>query len=132
MCKRRADLARSLYRKRPGGGVDDIPGSKIEGVVDFFEQVGTYLAKELIDEDLAWDIFFDAATLYWMTCGRQYSIEVRSDEDKTMYNKFESMVKRMDEMYYRKTSARRGEDIYTNEEIDDFLLDEQRREPRVD
>jgi hypothetical protein len=103
-----------LQGRRPNGGLDGIPGSKIEGVVDFFEQMGTYLSNELIDEELTWETFFDYTILYWMMCGKQFSVDCRSGDDQTKYDKFESMVARMEKMYYRKTSVKRGErvDLY--------------------
>jgi len=39
------------------------------------------------------------------------------------------MVMRMEKMYHRKTSAIKGRPIYTENDIDDFLLAEQQREP---
>jgi len=129
MCNRRAVLARSLQEKRANHGLGPIPESRIEGVVDFFEEVGTYLTKKLIDQELTWEMFFDCATVYWIVCGKEFAAFVRTDEDRTTYANFEHMIMKMEKMYYQKTSAVKGRPIYTENDIDEFLIAEQQRGP---
>jgi hypothetical protein len=92
MRERRAVLARDLQSLRKAGGDIEIPIEKmtgqIEGVIDFFENMGLYVEKKLVDEDFIWEIFFDYMMVYWELCGSKYAISQRTPRDPTPYDKY--------------------------------------------
>ena len=61
--------------------------SEDEDIFDFFEQIGFFVKKGLIEVDVAHSFFFHWVNIYWIT-GKQ-SIEVRRVESEGLWKDFD-------------------------------------------
>lgn len=98
--------------------------ANVKRVADFFEEMGTYFGNELIDQQVAWEIFFDSVSLYWKLCGKEFAGERRRGGDVTPYRSFERMATSVNKLYFQENPKLKGSEIFDDEEIDDFLDDE--------
>jgi hypothetical protein len=44
----------------------------IESVVGFFDELGLFLRKSMVDDDFVWRMFLEPAMHYWFPCGEEY------------------------------------------------------------
>lgn len=57
---------RQLRRRVAHGVLNNVKDSVIEELFDFFEQIGLYVRKGLIDAEIAHSFFFHWVNLYWI------------------------------------------------------------------
>jgi len=81
-----------------------------EPVVNFFEDMGMLLRRDLLDHDMIWDTFSYYARM-WRSACRDYIAKVRVDlgGDETLFTDFDYLSERMCEAEARKRGKTRGE-----------------------
>ena len=70
----------------------------MEGVVSFFDELGLFLRKNMVDADFVWKMFLEPALL----CGEEY-VKERSVQYPYLYADYEYLVSRI-----KKISRKRG------------------------
>jgi hypothetical protein len=110
MQRDRKSLAEHFLSSRP-----EIP----ERVLDFFEDLGLFLRRGYLDEELAWDTFGFYAVRWWAVCRGYILEERRRQSDSTLFTDFEDLAKRF---LTRDTKA--GLTEATPSDLQQFLKDE--------
>jgi len=110
MQRDRKSLAEHFLSSRP-----EIP----ERVLDFFEDLGLFLRRGYLDEELAWDTFGFYAVRWWAVCRGYILEERRRRSDSTLFTDFEDLAKRL---LTRDTKA--GLTEATPSDLQQFLKDE--------
>jgi hypothetical protein len=110
MQRDRKSLAEHFLSSRP-----EIP----ERVLDFFEDLGLFLRRGYLDEELAWDTFGFYAVRWWAVCRGYILEERRRQSDSTLFTDFEDLAK---QFLTRDTKA--GLTEATPSDLQQFLKDE--------
>ena len=81
-----------------------------EPVLNFFEDMGMLLRRDLLDHDMIWDTFSYYARM-WRSASRDYIAKVRADlgGDETLFTDFDYLSERMCDAEVRKRGKTRGE-----------------------
>lgn len=112
MLRDRKELAKRFLSGRP-------PLDLQERVLDFFEDLGLFLRRGYLDEELAWSAFGFYGVRWWAIC-RGYILEERKRQsDPTLFTDFEALAKRF---LMRDSRASLAE--ATPSDIENFLKDE--------
>jgi hypothetical protein len=94
-------------------------GEIAEPVMDFFEDMGLFLRRGYLDEELLWSTFGFYAVRWWAAC-KNYNLEERKQQnDSTFFTDFELLANRF-------RILDRGEKLAepTSSELQSFLRDE--------
>ena len=110
MRRDRKHLAEYFLSSRP-----EIP----ETVLDFFEDLGLFLRRGCLDEELAWDAFGFYAVRWWAICKGYILEERRKQSDSTLFTDFEDLIKR-----FLARDAKAGLVEPTPSDLQQFLKDE--------
>ncbi len=97
--------------------LEGAPHDKIsENVLDFFEDLGLFLRRGYLDEELEWDTFGFYAVRWWAAC-KDYILEERKRQnDETLFTDFENLVRTL-----RTLDAKSGLAEPTAAEVKAFL-----------
>ena len=81
-----------------------------EPVLNFFEDMGMLLRRNLLNHDMIWDTFSYYARM-WRSASRDYIATMRTDlgGDETLFTDFDYLAERMCEAEARKRGKTRGE-----------------------
>ncbi len=72
------------------------PGRKnCESVMNFFEDLGLYLRRDYMDEEMVWNTFGYHASGWWNACEAQIRKERAEDKDPEEYRDFERLIARL-------------------------------------
>jgi hypothetical protein len=110
MQRDRKSLAEHFLSSRP-----EIP----ERVLDFFEDLGLFLRRGYLDEELAWDTFGFYAVRWWAVCRGYILEERRRQNDSTLFTDFDELTKR-----FLARDAKAGLTEATPSDLQQFLKDE--------
>jgi hypothetical protein len=110
MQRDRRSLAEHFLSSRP-----EIP----ERVLDFFEDIGLFLRRGYLDEELAWDTFGFYTVRWWAVCKGYILEERRRQNDSTLFTDFEDLAKR-----FLTRDAKAGLTEATPSDLQQFLKDE--------
>ena len=97
------------------------PSEIKETVIDFFEDMGLFLRRGLLDEEIVWDTFGFYAVRWWLACKNYVLEERKRTDDPTVFSDFEGLVGTL-----RNRDAKAGLAEPTASEIRAFLRDESR------
>jgi hypothetical protein len=98
MIRRRARLATTLTQRRDTTPEPAVPMERdIESVVGFFDELGLFLRKSMVDDDFVWRMFLEPAMHYWFLCGEEY-VKKRSVEYPYLYQDYKYLTSRMKEI----------------------------------
>jgi hypothetical protein len=112
MLNNRKLLARQLLS---GAGRSEIE----EPVMDFFEDMGLFLRRGYLDEELLWNSFGYYGVRWWAAC-KNYILEERKlQNDPTLFTDFELLAKR-----FRALDIQEKLPEATSSELQSFLQDE--------
>jgi hypothetical protein len=89
-----------------------------ESVMNFFEDLGLYLRRDYLDEEMVWNTFGYHASGWWSACEAQISKERAADKDPEEYRDFEQLLARLKK--FELTSRRH----HVSPELHEFLSDE--------
>jgi hypothetical protein len=115
--------ARSRLAKQMLEGVahDEIQ----EDVIEFFEDVGTFLRRDYLDKELVWDDFSFFAIRWWNSLKDYILVErKRQNDDQTIFGDFEKLVNVLYEIESSKRKLTRANLEPSGAEIKQFLQDE--------
>jgi hypothetical protein len=85
----RQQLATTLLAGKP-------PARKsYESVMNFFEDLGLYLRRDYLDEEMVWNTFGYHAAGWWGVCEARVKKERKEDQDPEEYRDFEQLVARL-------------------------------------
>jgi hypothetical protein len=112
MMEHRKRLAQHLLSSSPH---EEIP----ERVMDFFEDLGLFIRREYLDEELIWSTFGFYAVRWWAASKTYILKERRKKSDDTLFTDFEDLVQMC-----LKRDANEGLAEPTPTEIHEFLQDE--------
>jgi hypothetical protein len=120
MLAERSKLAKQL--------LSDAPHDEIqEGVMNFFETVGTMLRKEYLDPDMTWSAFSFFAIRWWSACKHYITTErARQGNDETVFEEFQTLVDRMYEFETKKRKIPRAQLEPCAKDVTQFLNDERK------
>ena len=90
-----------------------------ERVMDFFEDMGLFLRRGYLDEELLWSTFGFYAVRWWAASRDYISEEQRRKNDTTLFTEFKNLVER-----FRKRDAEEDLEEPTPQDLTDFLKDE--------
>jgi len=99
-----------------------MPTSDLDKVIDFFEGLGIFLHKGLIDEEMVWSHFSYWAVKYWLV-SRQY-VETIRREEPTVWTEVEYLFERMCQITAQKQGKSRGAALPSEESLKEFLQEE--------
>jgi len=96
------------------------PRDKVqETVLNFFEDMGLFLERRFVDEELIWNTFGFYAVRWW-AASKDYILEERKRQnDPTLFTDFEGLVNRL-----RAKDKKSGLAEASASEVKDFLEDE--------
>jgi len=115
--KARKELGRRLLANAARGQIE-------ETVIEFFEDMGLFLRRRYLDEELIWSTFGFFAVRWWAAC-KGYVLEVRRvHDDSTLFTDFEHLAKR-----FLSRDAGAGLTEPTPSDLKQFLEDEQDLQP---
>ena len=97
------------------------PSEIKETVIDFFEDMGLFLRRGFLDEELVWDTFGFYAVRWWLACKTYVLEERKRTDDPTVFSDFENLVGTL-----RNRDVKAGLAEPTASEIHAFLRDESR------
>ena len=97
-----------------------------ERVLDFFEDMGLFLRRGHLDEELAWSTFGFYAVRWWAICKGYILKERKRQSDTTLFIDFEDLTKRF---MARDSKANLTE--ATPSDIENFLKDERDLQKRL-
>ncbi len=113
------------YRKRAALALlEGEIATELDMVIDFFESIGTYLRKGMLDDYIIYCMFYTRAMGYWVG-SEEYVNETRA-KDRTIWENYEYLIKRL-----RKIEARmQGKPLkninMSSEDVNMFLKNESR------
>ena len=118
MLAARSKLAIQLLNKAPHQEMQ-------EDVLNFFESIGLLLRLKCLNKEMVWANFSYFAIRWEYVC-KDYIKEERmlKDNDTTIFEEFEGLVKLMYEMEIKKRKKTREQITPSNEKIQEFLIDE--------
>ena len=90
-----------------------------ERALDFFEDLGLFLRRGYLDEELAWDTFGFYAVRWWAVCKGYILEERKRQSDSTLFTDFEDLAKR-----FVARDAKAGLTEATPSDLQQFLKDE--------
>jgi hypothetical protein len=94
-----------------------------EKVLELFEDLGLFLRRGYLDEELAWNTFGFYAVRWWAIC-KGYTLEERKRQnDPTLFTDFEDLAKR-----FLARDSKAGLTEATPSDIKNFLKDERNLE----
>lgn len=70
-----------------------------EDVMNFFEDLGMYLGRGYLDEELVWNTFGFYAVRWWLACKDYVLLERRRHNDQTLFKDFENLAAKMRAMF---------------------------------
>jgi len=96
-----------------------------EDVIDFFEDVGTFLRREYLDKELVWADFSFYAIRWWSILKDYIFVErKRNNNDQTIFEDFETLVNILYEIESSKRKLSRSHLEPSSVDIEQFLKDE--------
>jgi hypothetical protein len=116
-------LARSKLAKQILAKVDH--DSIQEEVINLFEDIGTFLRRNYLDEELIWATFSFYAIRWWSVC-KDYILEERKrqDNDQTIFEDFENLVDVLYKVESKRRKLPRAKLEPDQDDINKFLKDE--------
>jgi len=112
MLKNRKLLAHQLLS---GAGRGEIE----EPVIDFFEDMGLFLRRGYLDEELLWSTFGYYGVRWWAACKNYILEERKKQNDSTLFTDFEALAERFRALDIKEKLAEP-----TSSELQSFLQDE--------
>ena len=88
LLKARKELAHHLIVNAPRDRIT-------ETVMDFFEDIGLFLRRGYLDEELIWSTFGFFCARWWVACKGYVLEERRTQDDPTLFSDFEDLTKRL-------------------------------------
>gem|GEM_PF-437367 len=118
MLAARSKLATQLLNKAPHQEMQ-------EDVLNFFESIGLLLRLKCLNKEMVWANFSYFAIRWEYVC-KDYIKEERrlKDNDTTIFEEFEGLVKVMYDMEIKKRKKTREQITPSSEKIQEFLTDE--------
>jgi len=117
MRNRRLALATFLLNRK----VDDIPSSHVSDMLDFFDAIGLYHDKGVIDTEMTWVMFYYWVGHYWQLLKEDADYFERLDGGVTYYKSIRLLYTRLTKFGRKKRKLPREEEYFSTDDLQTFL-----------
>jgi len=100
-----------------------ICGEELEPVLDFFETLGVFVSRQVIDEELVWNSFSYWVLRYAALAHDQIKARRKAESDNTYWQEFESLVKCLTKIETKRRHLK-SPPSFSKEQLHTFLVEE--------
>ena len=122
MKRERYELASFLLKRQPS---EPLP-PHLTDVLDFFDTVGTYLSKGVLDVEMTWDTYFYWLGHYYRLLREDIDLIERRNAGIVYYHNLRLMCAELDRFGYRHRKLPHGNEYYSPQRLKGFLEEELR------
>jgi proline iminopeptidase len=123
MRRKRSSLARYLLDRKPG----DPSSPDVGYMLDFFDSMGLYHNKGVIDTEMSWVMFYYWFGHYWQLLKEDARISEQYEDGIAYYKNVRLFYQHLTEFGRKERNLPREEQYYSPENLQAFLLGELKR-----
>jgi hypothetical protein len=125
MLPQRRQAATDLSRAWQAGATPLPESDAFNNVADFFDTVGLWVRRDVLDQEMAWSVFWSKVSGYWVLgeCKLNYVTDAQNRcGDATLWADFETLFNALSKEEETKSRHRRGNAVNPDDKaLKDFL-----------